>query len=110
MLYLSRHPHTDEIRLYIRSADISVEAWISQGIPDEAYASNVRHGPDWMLYVRSGDHMTWRMCPERLQVLSFLRAWLFYRYRRPLFIMSFAQLCALAHKEQPTSYVRRSVS
>ncbi len=107
MLHLWRHPHTDEIRLYIRSRDISAEAWISQGIPDGAYASSARHGSDWVLWVRQGQRLTLENCPARLQVQSLLRAWLIQRYRRPLFLMRFDELHRIATSDRR---VERSTS
>src|SRR5687768_10657624 len=98
MLHAWQHPHSGELRLYIRIRGVSSEAWISPAPAQTGTNLFARRGPDWVLFVRSGDHLTLQMCPARLQVQSLLRAWLLQKYRRPLFIMSFADLQKLAKK------------
>jgi hypothetical protein len=108
MLHAWRHPHTGELRLYIRG--VSVDAWIAPRTPLPFSPSSALHGRDWVLWVRQGNRMTLEKCPARLEVQSLLRAWLLQRYRRPLFLMSFDQLCDLAREDHSPSYVRRSPS
>ena len=86
------------MRLYIRGA--SVEAWISPNIPQEYRGSSVRHGRDWVRWVRSGEALTLENRPARVQVQGLLRAWLPQRYRRPLVTPSFGELCDIARRSE----------
>ncbi len=53
-----------------------------------------------MLWVRQGERLTLENCPQRLEVQSLLRAWLLQKYRRPLFLMSFEELCGVARSKE----------
>ncbi len=50
--------------------------------------------------VRTGKNLTLENCPARLEVQSLLRAWLIQRYRKPLFTLSFAELCDIARRSE----------
>ena len=94
MLHLWQHPRTGETRLCIRG--VSAEAWISAEVP----RGEARHGRGWVLWVRTGKNLTLENCPARLEVQSLLRAWLIQRYRKPLFTLSFAELCDIARRSE----------
>jgi hypothetical protein len=96
MLHFWHHPQTGETRLYIRG--VSAEAWIASAQPRGDMES--RHGQDWVLWVRSGRTLILENCPARLLVQSLLRAWLLQRYRRPLFTLSFGELCDIARRSE----------
>jgi hypothetical protein len=106
MLHAWRHPHTGELRLYIQG--VSVEAWISQEKPAGLQHPSVRHGEDWVLWVRHGKTLTLENCPARLQVQSVLRAWLLQTYHRPLFAMRFGELHRIAQLQGARSVHLRS--
>lgn len=94
MLTLRHDGYEGEIRLHVLAP--SGEAWIAQvprRFPEERR--------DWRLWVRAKPGLPPRTgkSPLRLEIESRLRAWLLRRYRRPLFTLTFEELCALAERE-----------
>ena len=94
MLTLRHNGFEGETRLYILVP--RGEAWIAR-VP--------RRSPEercnWRLWVRHGSGIPPRTgkSPLQLEIESRLRAWLLRRYRRPLFTLTFEELCTLAERE-----------
>ena len=101
MLHAWRHPHTGEIRLYLRTRfSTPMRAWI-------AYRSPTPDDPcDWRIWIeRPGSpHPIVAQCQLLLKVRSHLRAWLLHTRHRHLDAVRFAELCQLTREQDRRSF------